>query len=44
LFWGDVDRWTRKKRGTSGPHQPCNGVGGFLHAGKERGSSVTPGF
>jgi hypothetical protein len=34
-----VGRWTRKKRSTSGPHQPCNGVGGFLRAGKERGRS-----
>jgi hypothetical protein len=28
----------RKTRGTSVPHQPCNGVGGFLHAGQRSGS------
>jgi hypothetical protein len=30
---------TRKKRGTSGPHEPCNSVGGFLRAGQGSGSS-----
>jgi hypothetical protein len=29
---------TRKTRGTSGPHQPCNGLGGFLRAGQGCGS------
>jgi hypothetical protein len=37
LFWGDVVRWTRKKRGTSGPHQPCNGVAASSVPGRNVG-------